>query len=60
MSTVNKQISIFVPIADWKLIRQTVANRGIPMTVLVMGWIKPELDKVKANGDTEVETETES
>ncbi|MCA9039743.1 MAG: hypothetical protein KDA65_05275 [Planctomycetaceae bacterium] len=43
----RKQISIFVPVEDWKEIRMEAARQHIPMTELCRRWLKPELDKLQ-------------
>ncbi|MCA9025389.1 MAG: hypothetical protein KDA86_09280 [Planctomycetaceae bacterium] len=49
MSTpeLRKQISIFVPLSDWKVIRQEAAQRRIPMTELCRQWMHPSLDRLR-------------
>jgi len=43
----RKQISIFVPLSDWKAIRGEAARQNIPMTELCRRWMKPELTKLR-------------
>jgi hypothetical protein len=43
----RKQISIFVPLSDWKAIRHEAARRRIPMTELCRRWMKPDLTRVR-------------
>lgn len=45
--TVRKQISLFVALDDYLLIREEAARRKTPMGRLVMRWIGPELDKIR-------------
>ena len=40
---IRKQISIFVPISDWRIIRQEAARRRIPITELCRRWMRPEI-----------------
>ena len=40
---IRKQISIFVPISDWRVIRQEAARRRIPITELCRRWMRPEI-----------------
>lgn len=42
----RKQISIFVPLSDWKVVRDEAARQRIPMTELCRRWMKPELDRL--------------
>ncbi len=44
---IRKQISIFVPITDWKAIRLEAARRGIPMTELCRQWMHPSIDDLR-------------
>jgi len=43
----RKQISIFIPLSDWKAIRLEAARKKIPMTELCRRWMKPELTQLK-------------
>lgn len=45
---IRKQISIFVPLSDWKAIRGEAARQRIPMTELCRRWMKPGLDRLRA------------
>jgi hypothetical protein len=40
---IRKQISIFVPLSDWRAIRQEAARLRIPMTELCRRWMRPEI-----------------
>lgn len=42
----RKQISIFIPLSDWKALRLESARQKIPMTELCRRWLKPELDRL--------------
>jgi len=50
MTTIElrKQISIFVPLGDWRAIRNEAARQNIPMTELCRRWMKPELARLRA------------
>lgn len=48
----RKQISIFVPVADWKAIRHEAARRRIPMTELCRRWLEPELHELRQTSAT--------
>jgi hypothetical protein len=39
----RKQVSIFLPLSDWRAIRREAARLRIPMTELCRRWMKPEL-----------------
>ena len=47
----RKQISIFVPLSDWKAIRLEAARQKIPMTELCRRWMKPDMEKLRAKLD---------
>ncbi|WP_145197251.1 hypothetical protein [Thalassoglobus polymorphus] len=40
---IKKQISIFLPISDWRILRQEAARLGVPITELCRRWICPEI-----------------
>jgi hypothetical protein len=42
----RKQISIFIPISDWRAIRQEAARLGIPITELCRRWMKADLQRL--------------
>lgn len=44
---IRKQISIFVPISDWRMIREEAARKRIPMTELCRRWMRPELTDLR-------------
>ncbi|HCS51970.1 hypothetical protein [Rubinisphaera sp.] len=46
-SEMRKQISIFVPMSDWKKIRHEAARNRIPMTELCRRWMRPELERLQ-------------
>ncbi len=48
---IKKQLSIFVPISDWKAIRMEAARRHIPMTELCRQWMKPQINQLKIEDD---------
>jgi len=43
----RKQISIFLPLSDWKAIRLEAARLRIPMTELCRRWMRAELEDLK-------------
>lgn len=43
---IRKQISIFVPLSDWKAIRYEAARQKIPMTELCRRWMHPDLERL--------------
>ncbi|MEZ6046664.1 MAG: hypothetical protein R3C11_14035 [Planctomycetaceae bacterium] len=48
----RKQISIFIPVEDWKEIRMEAARQHIPMTELCRRWLRPELDRLHVQETT--------
>lgn len=44
---IRKQISIFVPLSDWKAIREEAARQRIPMTELCRRWMRPEMTRLR-------------
>ncbi len=48
----RKQISIFVPMSDWKKIRHEAARNRIPMTELCRRWMRPELERLQEGRQT--------
>ena len=51
---IRKQLSISLPISDWKAIRNEAARLRIPMTELCRGWMKDELDQLRQNDQLEI------
>ena len=47
----RKQISIFLPLSDWKAIRLEAARLKIPMTELCRRWMKKDLEKLRSKLD---------
>lgn len=43
----RKQISIFLPLSDWRAIRGEAARQDIPMTELCRRWMEPELARLR-------------
>ncbi|REJ94085.1 MAG: hypothetical protein DWQ34_00875 [Planctomycetota bacterium] len=50
---IRKQISIFVPISDWRVIRQEAARRRIPITELCRRWMRPEIAVLRKKAEQE-------
>lgn len=44
----RKQISIFLPLEDWKAIRLEAARLRIPMTELCRRWMKEDMEKLRS------------
>jgi hypothetical protein len=45
-SELRKQISLFVPLSEWKAIRREAARRKMPITELCREWLRPELSNL--------------
>ena len=43
----RKQISIFVPLSDWRAIRQEAARQKIPMTELCRRWMQSDMERLR-------------
>lgn len=43
----RKQISIFIPLSDWKAMRLEAAAQRIPMTELCRRWMEPGLRSIR-------------
>jgi hypothetical protein len=43
----RKQISIFIPLSDWKAIRLEAARKKIPMTELCRRWMKSDMQRLR-------------
>lgn len=43
----RKQVSVFVPLHDWRLLRREAARRRIPMTSLMLEWCAPHLAELR-------------
>jgi len=44
--SLQKQISIFLPLNDWRRVRLEAARLGIPITELCRRWMRPELSEL--------------
>lgn len=42
----KKQISIFIPLSEWRAIRLEAARLNIPMTELCRRWMRSDLDQI--------------
>jgi hypothetical protein len=45
--SLQKQVSIFLPLEDWKRIRREAARRNVPMTELCRQWMSPGLYELR-------------
>lgn len=46
----RKQISIFLPLSDWRLIRDEAARLGVPITELCRRWMRADLTDLRTRG----------
>ena len=44
---IRKQVSVFVPLSDWRLLRDEAIRRRKPMAELCRGWMEPELNRIR-------------
>ncbi|HUG90870.1 MAG TPA: hypothetical protein VML55_08560 [Planctomycetaceae bacterium] len=47
VSEIRKQISIFVPLSEWRIIRDEAIRRRQPMSDLCRGWMEPQLNGLR-------------
>ncbi len=45
----RKQISIFIPLEDWKALRWEAAQQRIPITELCRRWMEPEMKALRGH-----------
>ncbi len=48
----RKQISIFIPLTDWKAMRMEAAAQRIPITELCRCWMEPGLRSLRQQPTT--------
>ncbi|HTN01277.1 hypothetical protein [Planctellipticum variicoloris] len=44
---IRKQISLFLPVSDWRILRLEAARRRLPITELCRQWMRPHMDKLR-------------
>ena len=49
--SLQKQVSIFLPLEDWKRVRCEAARRNIPITELCRQWMSTGLSDLRRNAD---------
>ncbi|MFO1092892.1 MAG: hypothetical protein U0992_06185 [Planctomycetaceae bacterium] len=52
MLELRKQISIFVPVSDWRAIRLEAARQRIPITELCRQWMRPHVHALRDSAST--------
>jgi hypothetical protein len=50
--SLQKQVSMFLPLGDWRLIRNEAARQHIPITELCRRWMRPGLQALRAEGSS--------
>ena len=43
IAQLRKQISIFLPLPEWRALRSEAAREGVPITELCRRWLAPHL-----------------
>jgi hypothetical protein len=43
---IRKQISIFLPLSDWRALRQEAARLDVPITELCRRWMAPRIARL--------------
>lgn len=49
MAGMRKQVSFFLPVAQWVLIRNEAIRLGIPITELIRRWMSDEMRRLEAS-----------
>ena len=49
---IRKQVSVFMPLSDWRAIRKKAARQRIPMTELCRRWVEPKLHRLRRGPDS--------
>jgi hypothetical protein len=47
MAGMRKQVSFFLPVAQWVLIRNEAIRLGIPITELIRRWMSEEMRRLE-------------
>lgn len=55
---IKKQISIFLPVSEWRTLRQEAARQRLPITELCRRWLAPEIRKLPAVGQQRLDPRT--
>jgi hypothetical protein len=50
--SLQKQVSMFLPLEDWRLIRNEAARQQIPITELCRRWLRPGLKALRIEGES--------
>jgi hypothetical protein len=47
MAGMRKQVSFFLPVAQWVLIRNEAIRLGVPITELIRRWMSDEMRRLE-------------
>lgn len=47
LTELRKQISIFLPLSEWRALRAEAARRKVPITELCRQWLTPHLESLR-------------
>ena len=50
---IRKQVSLFLPLSEWRALREEAARNRIPITELCRRWMNPEMEKLRARRESE-------
>jgi hypothetical protein len=50
-NTLRKQITVLVPVDDWRVMRDEAARRGVAVTELCRATLEPLIDSLRSMGD---------
>lgn len=50
--SMRKQVSFFLPLTQWVLIRNEAIRQGIPITELCRRWMSDEMRKLETSNET--------
>lgn len=52
---IRRQVSVFLDLEDWKMLRAEALSIGVPVVELIRGWIAPDLVKLRRKRRKKVE-----
>lgn len=50
ITPLKKQVSLYLLLPDWRLLRAAAARRRIPITALVQEWLAPHVAELRRGG----------
>ena len=51
---IRKQVCVFLPLSDWRLLRDEAIRRRIAMTELCRRWVEPQLRRLRRPSERDV------